>query len=121
MKHVNKAIVLALMLFTVCLAWAAFNTKVKLEWDYPPEEVPGMTFNIYYSTNPAAPLSSWTRITNVNSQTNIILPLIPIGQHFYTCTASNEIWGESDFSNVATTGPVPRSGGSLNLKIKGLQ
>lgn len=114
-----KIITGVLLLFITCLAWAAFNTKIKLEWDYPPNELPGITFNIYYSTNLAVPLSNWTRITNVVGVTNVILPLIPTGQHYYYATASNAVYGESDPSNVATTGPAPRSGATLNMKISG--
>lgn len=120
MKSINKIIALVIVIFFVSLAWAGFNTKVKLEWDYPPTELPGITFNIYHSTNLAVPLSNWTRITNVVGVTNVILPLIPTGQHFYYATASNAIYGESDPSNIATTGPAPRSGASLNMRIQGL-
>jgi len=110
-------LIAVLILFSISLAWAALNTKIKLEWDYPPEELPGITFYIYHSTNVSAPMP-WTAITNVVGQTNVTIPLIPTGQHFYYCTASNAIFGESDPSNIAATGFAPRSG--MNLKIQGL-
>jgi hypothetical protein len=63
---------------------------VTLAWHYP-EPNTQIVFNIYGTTNLAAPLSEWALITNV-VDTSCSLPL----NHetcFYTVTASNVVSG----------------------------
>lgn len=90
-------------------------TPITLAWNYPTNELStNLTFRLYHSTNITVPLTNWTVITNIaGTNTSVSLPVLP-GAHFFALTASN-FWGESDFSNVASTPPAPRS--DVNLSI----
>ena len=84
-------------------------SKIGLAWDLKPDFVTSnATIRIYSSTNITVPLKQWTVLTNVPATTNLIyIPVVP-GKAFYSATYSN-FWGESDFSNVASTPPLFRS------------
>jgi len=86
-----------------------------LEWDaYLPTETNGVV-KIYGSTNLALPLTNWIYIgeTSITNTTFVVSNLTPFRQ-FFVARSSNW-WGESDFSNVAPTPPIPR--GDVNLRI----
>lgn len=91
------------------------RTTVVLFWDYPANELStNLTFKIYSTTNAALAVSSWPVLTNkVGTNTTITLPIDAV-QRYYVVTASNW-WGESDFSNVAGTPPLPRDQTNLRL------
>lgn len=108
---------LALLLLVGAVAFPqtpAIDGRVTLEWDYPAADLPGMTFNVYHSTNAALPLASWPRLASVQGTNRLPLTVTP-GPNLFVMTASN-FWGESDFSNVATTPGTPRS--DVNLKVR---
>lgn len=87
---------------------------VTLQWDYPSNEIAGITFRIYHSTDATAPLSQWQLLATVPETNRVSIEVIP-GAHFFVGTASN-FWGESVFSNTAYTPDVPRAG--VNFRIR---
>lgn len=126
---------LAVCLFLTSALLAAVTntpTQVSLVWNYPVAALSTDTVFVFYATNNlAAPLASWPYFTNVwatnytdanLNPTNLDgtngvfrLPFLTLpGQGFYTGKATN-LWGESDFSTVASTPPVPRSDANLRL------
>lgn len=97
------------------LAWTPPDGLVTLEWDYPEaERSTNLTFYVFTSTNVAVPLTNWTALTNVVG-TNLSVQLqIDPGQRYFVMTASN-FWGQSDFSEVASTPSLPRRDMKLKL------
>lgn len=89
-------------------------TPLTLRWDFPTNKLEGITFKIYYTTNLATPKTNWTVL---GTTTNLFFstPIAP-GAYFFSVTASN-LWGEGDFSNVASTPPVIEAGDVKNLTI----
>ncbi len=90
------------LIFLITAVFTVFNPTRKtitLAWDYPMDEVPAMTFNVYSITNLAS--TNWVLMTNVVAQTNVTLPVQP-GNMFFMATASNWL-GESIPSNVVTS------------------
>ena len=80
--------------------------QVTLAWDYPTNELAGVTFRVKWSNDITIPMTNWVTIaTLTNTMAKVDLPR---GVNFLTCTASN-FWGESAFSNVASTPPVVRT------------
>lgn len=110
------------LLLFLLVAWATdgadLNTNgiIRLEWDYPQDELStNMTFVLYSTTNITTPFGLWTVVTNVSgTQTNATVRVTP-GKLFLTLTASN-LWGESDPSNVVPLPAMPRSDGKLTVK-----
>jgi hypothetical protein len=83
-------------------------TTVVLVWDYPTNELPGMSFNIYFRTNLSTNATTWAVLTNVaepftmiSNRPSVRIPVQP-GNMFFVATASNQ-FGESDVSNMATS------------------
>jgi len=128
MKILSLTLLAALALVAISIAApiGQFKTKVVLAWNYPTNEYQtNFSFSIYHSTNALIPLTNWTRITNIafigpvtnlpvtgtNYDFSTTLPTIA-GVHFFIMTVSNS-WGESSFSNVAGTPPVPRDDGKF--------
>jgi hypothetical protein len=96
-------------------AAAQITGHVNLFWGYPPSDYTNtFSVNVYETTNFNAP--AWNLLTNVSgAQTNILLDIQP-GAHFFRLTATN-FWGESDFSNTATTPPTaPLIGNTLKIE-----
>lgn len=83
-----------LALSMVCIA--AVRTTALLVWDYPTGEATNVSFNVFFTTNIAAP--GWSFVTNVTGTTATV-NILP-GNGFWIVTATNE-WGESIPSNVA--------------------
>ena len=92
------------------VALGAVRTTAILAWDYPPEEVAKVTFNLYSTTNLSS--TNWTVLTNMVG-TNVVIPINP-GMAFFFVTASNE-FGESLPSNTVTA-TVARAIGTLKIK-----
>jgi hypothetical protein len=90
----------------------AVRATALLLWDYPAEEVAGVTFKVYFSTNMSTPASNWGLVTNVTG-TNVVVP-ISAGNGFWFVTASNE-FGESGLSNIATS-TVARNVSGVKIK-----
>ncbi|MGN6552579.1 MAG: hypothetical protein ACTHLW_02445 [Verrucomicrobiota bacterium] len=68
---------------------------VKLMWDYSATDS-NIVFNVYGTTDLAAPTRSWTLLTNV-PMTSCVLPMQSNAQ-FFTVAASNIVTGmQSDF------------------------
>jgi hypothetical protein len=111
---------IGLLAIVALLAGAVFSQqtpidgRVTVEWDYPSNDVPTMTFNVYHSTNISLPVANWPKLASVQGATRVPLTVTP-GPNYFVCTASN-FWGESDFSNVASTPGTPRS--DINLKVR---
>jgi hypothetical protein len=83
------------------------RTNITLAWI--PANTPSTNFiyKIYSSTNILQPPTNWSvYATASGSVSNITLP-IDANQRWFVMTASNW-WGESSFSNVASTPPIPR-------------
>ena len=89
--------------------------NVTLSWDYPAAELStNLTFKVYGSSDITVPMTSWTVLTNmVGTNTSVSLKITP-GAFFFVMTSSNR-WGESPFSNVASTPPLPRASTNLNI------
>lgn len=108
-----KALIALLFLLLPLGAKAAVPTTpqlVILAWDYPTNELRAeLSFKLYTSTNLAVPMTNWLVLTNVAGTNLAAAVRIEPGEHFFTLTASN-FWGESDFSNVASVPPLPKSG-----------
>jgi hypothetical protein len=79
---------------------------ITLAWDYPDTPTSDMRFRLYHSTNVQAALPTWKVITNVAGSVRTLTVALPPGEHGFSLTASNHL-GESDFSNVALTPPLP--------------
>lgn len=98
----NKVLA-ALMALFVTTAWLPSHavilpppTKtITLMWDYPQLD-PEIVFNVYSTTNIAAPVSQWSVVTNVK-QLSCSLPLQD-GNRFFTVSASNTVSGLETFS-----------------------
>lgn len=99
-----------LLLAVPFVAIGAIKNSALLTWYYPPEELPNVRFNVWSTTNLTAP--NWIVITNVLG-TNTLVP-IPIGNMFWTVTATNE-FGESGPSNISTS-TVARNVNGLKIK-----
>jgi hypothetical protein len=100
------------------LSFAETNAPTRnivLVWDYPLNELStNLSFYVFHSTNSADPLPTWTVLTNFpGTNLQIQFPIQP-GINYFTMRASN-LWGNSDFSEVAATPPLPRS--DVKLKI----
>ena len=104
---------LSIATLLLCLtALAGLRSTITLYWDYPPALLsPDLTFKIYSSTD----MINWVNFTNVvGTNTEITIP-ITASRMFFTATASN-FWGESDFSNTASTPNAPLGGFPLHIK-----
>ena len=112
----------------VALAVLPSPRPTVIAWDYPTNDVKDdLTFYVFMSTNLAVPMSNWTAVATVvatNTSRTLIgtnftfeapLNLQP-AQSFFVAIASNQFWGKSDFSSVASTPPVPRSDISLQIR-----
>jgi len=87
--------------------------QITLAWDYPTNELAGVTFRVKHSADITAPLTNWVTLI---ATTNTIAKIdVPRGVNFFTCTASN-FWGESAFSNIAQTPPVVRTNVSITIE-----
>jgi hypothetical protein len=106
--------IITLLFAIVALAAQTGLEPVTLAWDYPAAELKGTAFNIYHSQDPALPLNQWQKVASVQETNLCRLSIVP-GAHFFTATASN-FWGESQFSNIASTPAVPRSDGNLRIR-----
>lgn len=101
-KHMIVLFIISLLTLTV-IVFASIRKTVVLKWDYPIDEIPHVSFNIYFNTNLTN--ATWTLLTNVFGVTSVAVPVVP-GNCFFFATASNE-FGESIPSNVATA-TIPR-------------
>lgn len=90
--------------------------SIFLFWDYPEEGDDTLSFNLWHKDSlPLISGGGWNMRTNIpGTERQIVLPIEP-GVHFFTLTASN-LWGESGFSNVASTPAPPRSDVELGIK-----
>lgn len=102
---------IALLLSCAALLGQQIDGRVTLEFDYPTNEIAGMTFKAYHTTSLQ---SSWQHVATVESTNRFQLTVVP-GENFFVCTASN-FWGESSFSNVASTPALPRSDVILRIR-----
>jgi hypothetical protein len=87
------------------------NTTVTLSWDYPPAEITNITFK---SFGIATPMTNWTVIKTITATNQVTVPAVA-GVNFFSVTASN-FWGESFFSNVASTPALPRIDVALKVQ-----
>jgi hypothetical protein len=86
--------------------------QITLAWDYPTNELIGITFRVKYSNDVTIPFTNWiTLIATTNTQVKLD---VPRGVNFFACTASN-LWGESAFSNIAQTPPVVKTNVSFTI------
>lgn len=103
----------------ISFAVAAPVGEVVLEWDYPAQEVTtNLSFQVYGSTNINTPMTNWAVLASVPGTNKQARFVISPGRYFFVMTASNE-WGKSDFSDVVSTSPLPRS--DVNVRIVGVR
>ncbi len=94
---------------------APAKRDITLAWDYHEADEPGLAFNLYHSGDPTAPMDTWQLITNVpGSARSLTISLAP-GTHVFALTASNT-QAESDFSNTASTPPMPKPAPGVRLQ-----
>lgn len=108
--YVRNVVIYALALGSLLMTSRGFCESVSLAWDYPTNELNGVTFRLKWTTNVA--LTNWVTIATTTNTT--VRVDVPKGVNFFACTASN-FWGESFFSNIASTPPVVRTNVSLNI------
>ncbi len=97
-------------------AQAAPGTRnVTLAWDYEETPDPGLWFTLYHSTDETVPMYSWPAVTNVPGTSRSLTISLAPGTHIFSLTASNAL-GESDFSNIAATPPVPTQPRNLQMR-----
>ena len=90
--------------------------RIFLMWDLPTDALTtNASVQVYCSTNASAPLKSWPMITNTPATTNAIQLSVSPGQAFYSVTYSN-LWGVSDFSQVAST-PILLRADQISLGV----
>lgn len=105
-----------LIITNILTAAIAPQQKIRLAYDYPTNELStNLTFKLYESTNLNTPLNEWKVLTNVIGTNTYIDLLVVPGQHFFALTSSN-MWGESPFSNIASTPNLPRSLTNLTIQ-----
>jgi hypothetical protein len=95
---------------------APLRTNLTLQvLNYPANELStNLVFKVYSTTNINLSVTNWPLYrTVVATNSQISLP-IDANQRFFVLTSSNW-WGESSFSNVAGTPPLPRSDASIRL------
>lgn len=113
-----------LILAALLLGWSSLTAaltpkNITLAWDYPTNELStNLTFRLYGSTNIVQPMTNWILLVTIpGTNLSTVLSVVP-GEHFYALTASNVFWRlESDFSNVASTPPAPRSDVNLGVRL----
>lgn len=121
MKRILETIDIIILLIILAVLSAdgappgSLRTNITLQIDYPTNQLStNLVFKIYSTTNLALAVSSWPlEKTFVGTNTTFTLPIIA-SQRFYVMTSSNW-WGESDFSNVAQTPPLPLD--VVNLRL----
>ena len=95
------------VLAATLLATTSAADPVRARFDYPTNELAGMTFHVFTTNNVTAPVTNWP-LTVVFVETNVSPVFqIPQGITFAVCQASNSL-GTSFFSNVAS-GVMPRN------------
>lgn len=78
------------------------GAEVKIDWDYPQDEMgTNLVFIISSHTNANEPLTNWFRIVVPGTSTTARAVMVP-ERRFFFVTASN-FWGESGPSNIADT------------------
>ncbi len=94
----------------------AMRSSVTLAWDpYPTNEIsPELVIRIYSTTNLATPYTNWPFLVATSATNSSVTFALDAQQRWFIATASN-YWGEGDFSNVASTPPLPRSDIRLHL------
>ena len=90
---------------------ASAALALTISWDYPADEMDGITFYVYETTNVIG--GNWAIKTNTTA-TNVSFAVAP-GKRFYRATASN-FWGESDPSNIINTPEVAKMPANLTIK-----
>lgn len=114
----KKPLTLLALLCCVCLfaAPGQLRDSITLEWEYPPEELTtNLTFYVYASTNLSTPLTNWPKVATV-SGTNLSVVIPMTAQARYFVMTSSNLWGEANFSAVASAPPAPRSDVKLKLR-----
>lgn len=118
MKRIHWLILVGVISLQLATIWLvrghpnSFRTNATLVWDYQTnvDTSIGWSFRLYSSTNLTTPMTNWTLIQTIPG--NLRTTTIPInvldGQRFFALTASNW-WGETDFSEVCVTEPVPQA------------
>lgn len=99
-KSVRFALIAAALGITVSAA------PVVLEFDYPTNELAGMTFRAYSTNDVNAPVITWPLLATFVG-TNRVLVTLPQGINFAVVQASNSL-GTSFFS-AAAMGILPRT------------
>ncbi len=114
---VNKKL-LSLLSIAIPLAVLSLPTgtpigDVTLAWDNDKPST-NQGFKLYFSANASTPMTNWTVLTNISGlRSNATVRVVP-GAAFFAITATN-LWGESSFSNVASTPALPSSDGNLTI------
>ena len=96
----------AFALFAVGLGAIASAAQVVLEFDYPANELPGMTFRAYSTNDVNAPIITWPLLATFVG-TNRVLVTLPQGINFAVVNASNALG--SSFFSAAAAGILPRT------------
>lgn len=86
----------------------ALAEPVTLAWDYPTNELFGVTFRVKMTLHLNTPFTNWMTLTETTN-TTVKLEMVP-NVYFFAVTASN-FWSrvESPFSNIVYTPPQVRT------------
>lgn len=117
LKMVGVGLVAVGLALHAAVVPGVFPTQVTLKWDqYPTNQIsPDLVFKIYSHTNIAVPFTNWPVVKTVaGTNLSTTFPMQPAARYF-VLTASN-FWGESSFSNVASTPAPPRSDVPLGIE-----
>jgi hypothetical protein len=109
----KKALLVGLLALALPIV-ASDPQWITLAWDLPADLDASTVTKIYTSDTLATPPASWSVLTNVAWPQSTVSFMVLPARHYYVATCSN-FWGESDFSNVASTPAEPR-GGSLWIR-----
>lgn len=111
---------LSLLLLISSISFAAPPVgDVTLEWVRPVGWTPTNSgiYKLYGSPTLSIPMTNWTVLTNISLMSTSTTVHINPGQYFFAMTQSN-LWGESIFSIVVSTPPLPDD---VTLTIKGVK
>ncbi len=114
MKYLLAPFVLFVALAVLALPTPPPTGRLVLSWDYDEGDLEtNLLFTIYWSTNAGIPMTNWT-VLNTVVGTNAAKVQVKPGANFFSVTASN-LWGESPFSEVASTPALPRTDSKIRI------
>jgi hypothetical protein len=92
--------------------------QVTFEWVNGDPASTNKVFLLYSSPDITIPMTNWSRLAVIPGTLTNLTTTIQPGQWFFVLTESNLFWRvESDFSNVASTPPLPVPPKSYTIRV----